>query len=564
MMAQIDRLSPTDRTVLRGAAVIGARFTKELVDASLAPEAPGPDAWERLSDFLVEEADGHLRFRHALVRDAAYEGLPSRRRREVHGRVGETIEARAADRPEDEAELLSLHFFHAHDFGKAWRYSQIAGERAAAIYANVEAAAFFERALQAARRRRDVAALERAKVLEALGDVRVRLSEFEKAARAYRMSRRRRGADPVEEARVILKEAQVPSWLGKSPQALRRISRGLGVLDGLEDTGAAAERARLYALYAAVRTRQGRLLDTIKWCRLAVEEAEAAGARDALAHAYFLLDWAYASLGRYDEAVYSPLALDIYEELGNLHRQGLVLNNMGVFAHFQGRWEDALDLYKRAEQAWAKMGDRWHVALATLNVGEVLADQGRVDEAEPLLRDALRVARASHSGPLLGDVTLRLGRLLSRSGRFEEAHALLAEAREQYELEADARIAERFVLEGEPRAALDLSTGALERGRSFDGGFDVIVMLQRVQGCALLQLGRLDEARVALGAALDEARKRSADYEVALVLDALTALAHLTGEPTEELDHERDAILGRLGVVKIPDIPLPKLSTKAV
>ena len=38
-------------------------------------------------------------------------------------------------------------------------------------------------------------------------------------------------------------------------------------------------------------------------------------------------------------------------------RQGLVLNNMGVFAHFQGRWDDALDLYRRAEQAWAKTGD---------------------------------------------------------------------------------------------------------------------------------------------------------------------------------------------------------------
>ena len=187
MTSRIDQLSPTDRRVLRCAAVVGASFTKDLVDAALAPESPAPDVWERLGDFLVEE-DGHLRFRHALVRDAAYEGLPYRRRREVHGRVGETIEERAGEHAEDEAELLSLHFFHAHDFDKAWRYSRIAGERAGAIYANVEAAAFFERALAAARRRRDVPAEDRAKVLEALGDVRVRLGEFEKAGDAYRAS----------------------------------------------------------------------------------------------------------------------------------------------------------------------------------------------------------------------------------------------------------------------------------------------------------------------------------------------------------------------------------------
>jgi tetratricopeptide (TPR) repeat protein len=234
---------------------------------------------------------------------------------------------------------------------------------------------------------------------------------------------------------------------------------------------------------------------------------------------------------------------------------------MGVFAHFQGRWDDALDLYRRAEQAWAKTGDRWHVALATLNVGEVLSDQGHMDEAEALLRDALRVARSSHSGPLLSDVALRLGRLLSRSGRFEEAHALLAEAREQSELEADARIAECFVLEANPTAALELSTDALARARSLAGGFDVVVMLHRTQGCALLQLGRAEEARGALALALAEARKRSLNYEVALGLGAMAAVLEATGEPADELRHERDEILEGLGVVSIPEVPLLEPST---
>ena len=60
---------------------------------------------------------------------------------------------------------------HANEYDKAWRYSRIAGERAAGIYANMEAAAFFERALAAARRRRDVAADDRAK---SAGDTRRR------------------------------------------------------------------------------------------------------------------------------------------------------------------------------------------------------------------------------------------------------------------------------------------------------------------------------------------------------------------------------------------------------
>jgi tetratricopeptide (TPR) repeat protein len=325
-------------------------------------------------------------------------------------------------------------------------------------------------------------------------------------------------------------------------------------------------------LYASIRIEQGRTQDAIKLCRLAVEEAESAGAREPLAHAYFLLDWCYASLGRYEEAIYSPLALAIYEELGNLQRQGLILNNMGVFAHFQGRWDEALDLYTRAEQAWAEAGDRWNGSMATANVGEVLSDQGRLEEGEPFLRDALRVARASESGTRVSMVGVRLGRLLARMGRFEEAHPLLGEARDEYRdaaslaelCNAEGWIAECLLLQDDPEAALAFANEVLERGQSLKGVFDVIALLNRVCGSALLQLGRLEEARAALDTAVDEARERNASYELALSLDALAALAGLTGDDVGDLEQERDAILERLGVVAIPSLPLRNLAAASV
>ena len=119
----------------------GVTFSPDLLSASLARDQDPPDesTWGRLGDFVLPQDDGHLRFRHALVRDAAYEGLSFRRRRELHARVGETIERRAPTR-EEEAALLSLHFFHAQRYEEAWRYSRVAGDRAQEIYANVEAA----------------------------------------------------------------------------------------------------------------------------------------------------------------------------------------------------------------------------------------------------------------------------------------------------------------------------------------------------------------------------------------------------------------------------------------
>ena len=64
------------------------------------------------------------------------------------------------DRPEDAAELLSLHYFNAGRWDEAWKYSCLAGDLAREVYANVDAAKFYERALEesgkvsGARRRR--------------------------------------------------------------------------------------------------------------------------------------------------------------------------------------------------------------------------------------------------------------------------------------------------------------------------------------------------------------------------------------------------------------------------
>ena len=76
-----------------------------------------------------------MRFRNTLVRDAAYEGLPFRRRRELHARVGQAIESTAA-RPDEEAPALALHFFEARRHDKAWHYGRVAGDRARAVAAN--------------------------------------------------------------------------------------------------------------------------------------------------------------------------------------------------------------------------------------------------------------------------------------------------------------------------------------------------------------------------------------------------------------------------------------------
>src|SRR4030095_6316163 len=70
---------------------------------------------------------------------------------ELHRQIGETLEELHADRIEEFAPLLAYHFYRASD-QRSLKYDILAGEKSARLYANVEAAIHFRRALEVAKR----------------------------------------------------------------------------------------------------------------------------------------------------------------------------------------------------------------------------------------------------------------------------------------------------------------------------------------------------------------------------------------------------------------------------
>jgi tetratricopeptide (TPR) repeat protein len=376
----------------------------------------------------------------------------------------------------------------------------------------------------------------------------------------------------VEQARLMHKDAVALLRMGKYPQALRRLRLALGQLEGLDSQPALAEQARLQSWYAHVLRSQRRPAEAIDWCRDAISTAQASQTQDALAQAYSTLDRAYIALGRLQEAVYSEPAVAIFEELGDLDQLAWTLNNLGAKAYLEGRWNEALDHVRGARDAWTKIGDDTSASIADFNSAEMLADQGRWSEAEPLLERVLRMQQDANNLLHVALTTKALGRLAARAGRFDDAVSLLEEAGKLFASEndevelltTDARIVELLVLRGDASAALERAGAALARGETLDGVSVQVAMLHRLRGWALIQSGDFESARTALGDSLEIVRSgagnfgiESTDYDAALTLDALARLGHLTRDDVGEFARDRDAILERLGVVAIFDPPVP-------
>ncbi len=550
--AQIDGLSPPDRRLLRVASVLGMQVALPVLGDMLDEDLD----LAGLDDFLEPDAPDTLRFRHNMLRDAAYEGLPFARRRQLHALAGEVLERRAGASSAEIAGLLALHFGHAGRNREAWSYARLAADRARAVYANVEAVSFLEQALEAARPLGDIPAGDLLSVTEALGDSRTRLGEFGAAAETYR-SARRWASTATERAQLHYKVALSTERSSEYALTLRMLTlaeRSLGEDDSMQ---ARRLRAHVHTQYGLVRYRQGKVHEAVELLRGAVALAEAAEAPDVVATALIHLDMAEFAAGVVGETPHAEQALEIQRGLGeNPWLEARALNTMGERAYFAGRWTEATAYYEESKQACERAGDRWTAAAESQNIAEVLSDQGQLDEAEEMLEEALGVYRAAGTAMFVADCTRMLGRVAARRGDAARASELLAAAREifaankeafQVQL-TDAIRAESLLLAGETGDACSLAEQVLSDLEGSPGRHLVAPLVERVLGAGLGLLGA-DEARARamLVASIETARHHDARYEVAM---SLQALSDLWPEMDDAELAERDALFGELGIAE--------------
>jgi class 3 adenylate cyclase/tetratricopeptide (TPR) repeat protein len=558
--SQIDRLPAVQRSLLRRAAVLGDEFDEDLLLRMAGDQAAEQSADQLLAGLegLIVATDGQLRFRHPLLREVAYAGLPYRRRRELHAQAAEVLETTSAafDRPE----ILALHYFVAGRYDKAMDYGWRAGERAMARYAPAAAAEAYGRASQAARLSSGVSPSERSFYLEALGDAQLLAGRSSEAAAAYLEALRSVRGQPLREAHLALKLTRVEQRRGHYTNALRRATLGLRAIGGTTGPEAGAIRAQLQARYALCRINQGRYADARRWAERALAEAEPADELPAQALAHLVLDGVEVWLGESKGELHGETALRIYEQVADLSGQAHTLNALAIRASVEGRWPDALLVFARAAESFRRLGDATNAANADYNRADVLVRQGRSDEALPLLENTLRVARAVGDEDLVALVRKEMGRAYSRAGDvpaglilLEQARTQLIRLREPHEVvDADIASAEAHLLAGRPKQALALIEGALAEAASIHAA-PLLPPAYRVQAAALFATGEVAQARRALAEGLRQSSSPDVAHERGFLLAVAARIARHDRDPgAAQLEQEASGTLRSLGVVRVP------------
>ena len=150
--ARIDRLEEDLKRTMQVASVIGREFSFSILDSITGAKEHLKKHLQELQglEFVYEETlfpELRYIFKHALVQEVAYNTLLLKRRREIHGKIGQAIETLYAERLEEFYEMLAYHYARSDYGDRAFTYLKLSGIKATKNSALWEAFRFYREAI---------------------------------------------------------------------------------------------------------------------------------------------------------------------------------------------------------------------------------------------------------------------------------------------------------------------------------------------------------------------------------------------------------------------------------
>jgi tetratricopeptide (TPR) repeat protein len=466
LAARIDRLPPEEKRLLQTAAVIGTEVPLPLLQAiAELPETAlhGGLTHLQTAEFLYETRlfpEREYTFKHALTHEVTYGSLLQERRRVLHGRIVETLEALAEDRMAEQVERLAHHALRGEVWDKALAYCRQAGEKAMARSAYREAVGSFEQALGALAH------------LPEQPDTREQAIDLRLGLRSALFP-----SGDLGRILACLREAEALATALDDPRRLGRVSLFLSVhfriMGAYDQALAVTQRALALAtasgdvvLYALANLHLGMTYQRQGDYRRAIDcFGQTVASLDGVRRRERFGDFAlpavlsranlaecHAELGtfaegralgeeglRIAEAVHHPPSLmnalweigllslrqgDLHRALPLLERSLGICQDADILADFpkiaaalgvaytlSGRLADAVPLLTQALEQGTVMGKVGEQVIGSLSLGEAQRLAGRLEEAHALAQRALALARAhqqrsneAYALHLLGDI----------------------------------------------------------------------------------------------------------------------------------------------------------------
>jgi class 3 adenylate cyclase/tetratricopeptide (TPR) repeat protein len=452
LAARIDRLPAEEKRLLQTAAVIGTEVPLPLLHAIAdVPEAVLQRTLTALqsAEFLYETRlfpESEYTFKHALTHEVAYSSLLLERRRVLHARIVEALEAFAGERVAEQVERLAHHALRGEVWEKAVAYGRQAGTKALAQSAHREAVGCFEQALNALSH------------LPEQRDTREQAIDLRLALRAAL-----RPLGNLGRILACLREAEALAGALDDPRRLTQVALFLSnhfYLMGVYDQAmGAAQRALALATASGEVVLQAQANYYLGVAYMA--QGDYRRAIDCLGQTVVSLDGAR----RHERFGWALLpAVASHNRLATCHAE------LGMFAEGSAHGDEGL----RIAEAVAHPGS---VMIASFGIGLLALRQGDLPRALPLLERAVSLCHEADLPIFFPQTAAALGAAYTLAGRLGGAMSLLTLAMEQvaaseagdYQVFCHLSMGEAQLLAGHPEEAQAFAERALALAHEHQG-----------------------------------------------------------------------------------------------
>jgi adenylate cyclase len=384
LIARLDRLTAQVKAVVQTAAVLGREFDVQVLSRMLRDgEQVYIKAAEAEAIWSVLDTLRYL-FRHALLRDAAYQMQVQERLKSLHRLAAETIERLYPDN-RMQWDALFQHWQAAGDVERQLHYLESVARRQLEIEGQHEQVT---RLADTLRQQLPVGDARHAAPLNWLARAAVTRSDFSVALQHAEaaLALAETAHDPVNRAFALFNRGTIGMYQGRYDEAQTQFEQALSLYRDLNDI-----------LNVASSIKNLGLLD---YFRGSHPQAEA----------------------------FFQQSLPLYRQIGDVVGEAGALNNIGITFIERAAYDRAREYIQKSLEMRRQFGIRSGVATCLLNLGNIALYEGAYDQAREYYRQALAIEREFGDQVNIGNLLNNLGMVALWQGQYAEARRSLEPA----------------------------------------------------------------------------------------------------------------------------------------
>lgn len=348
--SRIDHLQSDAKSILQIASVIGKNFYMKTLEyctgvdemilslnLAILEEA---EYIQKLSKTNIQDEIEYT-FRHPLIQEVVYNSILKKRRKEIHQKVGESIEKLFNDRIDDFVEMLSYQYYSAENFDKAYIYSLKSAKKAEKAYLNKQAIEFYTLT---------------EKIIE-------KLDQNEENQKKL-----------VE---ILIEKSKIHNLTGKNDIALEEINRGIEIARNLKDIKLLGE---CYLVFSEINNYIGEYDKSLNSALDALNMFREIQYEKGEADAMYYIGSIYLFKNDYSKALnYFNNSFKIYEKLKDLSGEANILFEIANLKQVTGEHRTAIEFYEKALKIYNKTGEKIEQARCLEEIAVIYSVMGKYD-----------------------------------------------------------------------------------------------------------------------------------------------------------------------------------------